>query len=195
LAADELGSDGENLSTIIYRICRDAKQKERYLDWLSSVCAPQVKGIEFDKRKTDDVLVMLVEGDGDEKPLSARVISDGTLRFMAILAAMFSAPEGTVFLMEEIENGLHPTRIHLLMELFEQFAESRDLQIIATTHSSQVLLSLSEKAQRDAILFARTEDTPGTITRRLGDLPHFEEVMQKTHIDHLFTTGWLEFAV
>ena len=69
------------------------------------------------------------------------------------------------------------------------------MQIIATTHSSQVLLSLSEKAQRDAILFARTDDTPGTITRRLGDLPYFEEVMQKTHIDHLFTTGWLERAV
>ena len=99
-----------------------------------------------------------------------------------------------MIVVEEIENGLHPTRVHLLVELLEQFAESRKLQIIATTHSSQVLLGLSDEALRDVVLFARNEDTPGTVTRRLGDLPDFDEVTEKTQIDRLFTTGWLEQA-
>ena len=193
--APELGEHGENLSAVVYRICQNADRKEQYLDWVSGLSAPPLLDIICNPTDTDDVLVQVVEGDGQGRRLSARSISDGTLRFMGVLAAMFTAPEGSVFFLEEIENGLHPTRIHLLVELFEQFAESRNLQIIATTHSSQVLLSLSEPALRSAILFARTEDTPGTITHRLGDLPHFEEVTQTTQIDKLFTTGWLEFAV
>jgi AAA15 family ATPase/GTPase len=114
---------------------------------------------------------------------------------MGLLAALFSAPEESLFVLEEIENGLHPTRVHLLVELLEQFAASRRLQIIATTHSSQVLLSLSQQALRDVVLFARTPDSPGTVTRRLGDLAHFDDVTQKTKIDRLFTTGWLERAL
>ena len=195
LAVDELGARGENLSAMVYKICQQEEQKRQYLDWLAALCAPEVTDIEFVKTAVDDVLVQLVEGNGQKRPISARSLSDGTLRFMGYLAAMFSAPEGSLFLMEEIENGLHPTRLHLLLELLEQFAESRNLQIIATTHSSQALLSLSEETLKSAVLFARPEGTAGTITRRLGDLSNFEEVTQTTHIDRLFTTGWLEQAL
>jgi predicted ATPase len=195
LAASDLGSHGENLSAVAHRICKREEQKQQYLDWLSALCAPEVTDIVFEVTGTGDVMLLLVEGDGEKKPISARSLSDGTLRFMGVLAAMFSAPEGSLFLMEEIENGLHPTRVHLLLELFEQFAESRNLQIIATTHSSQALLSLSDEALKNAILFARPEGTAGTVTRRLGDLPNFEEVTRKTQIDRLFTTGWLEQAL
>lgn len=194
-AVPELGEYGENLSAVVWRICQDKEQKEQYLQWLAALCAPKIEDITFVKTEAGDVMVQVVEGDGAKKPITARSISDGTLRFMAILAAMLSAPEGSLFLMEEIENGLHPTRVHLLVELLEQFAESRKVQIIATTHSGQVLMGLSDEALRSAVLFARTEETPGTVTRRLGDLPDFEEVTEKTQVDRLFTTGWLEQAL
>ena len=35
----------------------------------------------------------------------------------------------------------------------------------------------------------------GTIMRRLGDLPRFEETLERTGIDELFATGWLEMAL
>ncbi|NQU20596.1 MAG: AAA family ATPase [Candidatus Nealsonbacteria bacterium] len=195
LAVPQLGTHGENLSAVVRRICEDPHEKEQYLGWLAAFCAPEVTDIRFEQTPTDNVRVYLMEGTGQGKLISAPSLSDGTLRFMAILAAMLSAPEGSLFLIEEIETGLHPTRIHLLIELFEQFAESRNLQIIATTHSPQVLLSLSDQALRDAVLFARTPDSSGTVTRRLGDLPDFEEVTQQAHIDQLFTTGWMEQSV
>jgi hypothetical protein len=191
LSVDELGEHGENLSAVVRHICMEPARQEQYLDWLGELCAPQVTGIDFDRTKSDKVQVRLREGDPGEF-VSAESISDGTLRFMAILAAMYSAPEGSLFLMEEIENGLHPTRVHLLVELLEQMAEARRIQVIATTHSSQVLLSLSPRALRSAVLFARPEGSPGTVTWRLGELPHFEEVTRKTEIDRLFAAGWLE---
>jgi len=193
--ATELGENAENLCAVLHTICMNPGRKQEYLGWLAALCAPEIRDIDFDVTKANDVMVSLIESNGMQKPISVRSVSDGTLRFMGILAALSSAPWQSVFLLEEIENGLHPTRIHLLVELLEQFAESRKLQIIATTHSSQVLLSLSQKALRSAIVFARTPDSPGTITRRLGDLPHFDEVTEKTQIDRLFATGWLEMAL
>jgi hypothetical protein len=58
-----------------------------------------------------------------------------------------------------------------------------------------VLSALSEPALDDTILFARDDEQGGTIVRRLGELPHFDDVKDKTGIDELFSTGWLEFAV
>ncbi|HLA85544.1 MAG TPA: ATP-binding protein [Thermoguttaceae bacterium] len=194
LSMNVLGEYGENLSAILYRLCMDDDRKSQFLDWLAELCAPEVTDLDFEKTISDKVQVRLKEGQNVDF-ISAESISDGTLRFMAILAAMYDAPEGTLFVMEEIENGLHPTRIHLLVELLEQFAESKNIQVIATTHSSQVLLGLGEKALRNAVLVARPEGSPGSVVRRLGDLPHFEEVTKKTQIDQLFTAGWLEFSL
>lgn len=191
----ELGERGENVSAVMHQICADSNRKQQFLEWIAALSAPQLVDIQFFRNDILEVLMQFVEANGLPRTISARSISDGTLRFVGLLAALFSAPEGSVFFMEEIENGLHPTRIHLIIELLEQFAETRKLQVIATTHSSQVLLALSPSTLRDVVLFARTEDTPGTITRRLGDLDHFDEVTQRTEIDRLFTTGWLEQSV
>lgn len=189
----DIGSEGENLSAALYQICKESRIHQQITEWISAFCAPAIAGIEFEKTHLGDVLLNVVEVGG--RRISARSLSDGTLRFLAILTALYSSPRHTVFLLEEIENGMHPTRVHHLMELFEQFAESHGHQIIATTHSPQVLLGLSESALQNAVLFARDEEHPGTIVRRLGDLEHFDEVTKKTRIDELFSTGWLEFAV
>jgi len=193
LSVEVLGEHGENLSAELYRLAKKPEKKREFLDWIAELCAPRITDLDFEKTRTDRVQVRLEEEGAGY--ISAESLSDGTLRFMAILAAMYSAPEGTIFLMEEIENGLHPTRVHLLVELLEQFAEARGLQVIATTHSSQVLLSLSEQALDSAILFARPEGARDTKTCRLGELSHYHEVTDKTEIDKLFSTGWLEFAL
>jgi predicted ATPase len=189
----QLVSTGRNLSNVVQQIA-DTEDREQFLDWLSTLCDPRVLDLQFERTR-HGIMLQLIEDADAPRIISARSLSDGTLRFMAFLAAIYAAPEGSILLFEEIENGLHPTRIHLLVELLERFAEARNLQIIATTHSSQVLLSLSDQALRNSVLFARVEDHPGTLVRRLGDLPHFDEVTQRTQIDELFTTGWMEFAV
>jgi len=69
------------------------------------------------------------------------------------------------------------------------------IQVIATTHSPVVLQWLGDEALRNAIVFGRIPEHEGTIMRRLGDLPYFNEVVEKAGIDELFTTGWLEMAL
>ena len=138
-------------------------------------------------------MAMFIEKGGTR--ISVRSASDGTLHFLGTLIALRTAEPGSVILIEDIEAGLHPTRIRLLVEYLEAVTHERQIQVIATTHSPVVLQWLSDESLRNAIVFGRVPDHEGTIMRRLGDLPHFDEVVQRKGIDELFTTGWLEMAL
>jgi hypothetical protein len=54
---------------------------------------------------------------------------------------------------------------------------------------------LSPETLKAAVVFGRHPDVEGTVMRRLGDLPNFEEIENKRGVEYLFTTGWLEHAL
>jgi predicted ATPase len=189
-----LGEDGRNVSGVLAKICDDVEEKQSLVAWLAELCAPEIEGIDFlEVKDLGDVMAMFVEGGG--KRISARSISDGTLHFLGTLLALRTAEPGSVILVEEIEAGLHPTRIRLLVEYLEAVTRERQIQVIATTHSPVVLQWLSDESLRNTIVFGRVPDHEGTIMRRLGDLPHFNEVVERAGIEEMFTTGWLEMAL
>ncbi len=189
----EMGSEGEPLSAVIWSRSRTEDERLEWVDWLSELCSPEITGLDFIETGLGDVMLVLVEKDGTRT--SARALSDGTLRFLGTLVALRTAPRGSIFLIEELEMGLHPQRIHLLIEFLETVTLERGVQVIATTHSPQVLQSLTAQALNNAVLCARLPGHPGTVLRRFEDIPHFKEVIAKSGIDHLFTTGWLERAL
>ncbi len=78
-------------------------------------------------------MMFAVERSG--RRVSARSMSDGTLRFLGLLVALLTCPEGALVVLEEPDVGLHPSRIRLLAELFDDIATRRGVQIVATTHS------------------------------------------------------------
>lgn len=189
-----LQDDGSNLSGVLADLCADPEEKRSLVDWLSELCAPEIADIDFiEVPELRDVMAVLVEKSG--KRISARSLSDGTLRFLGLLLSLRTAPPGSVVFLEDIESHLHPTRIKLLVEYLEAVTRTRGVQVIATTHSPVVLQWLTKDALGDAIVFGRVPEREGTVMRRLADLPHFEEVSKHKGIDELFTTGWLEMAL
>ncbi|RUO88535.1 hypothetical protein D7Y11_34865 [Corallococcus sp. AB018] len=190
----ELGAEGENISSVLWSLSqRHPDTQQEWVDWLSELCGPEIVGLDFSKTDLGDVMFALLEKDGTRTP--ARSLSDGTLRFLGTLVAMRTVREGSLVILEEPETGLHPQRIHLLVEFLEAVSRERNLQVILTTHSPQVLMALSPDALKSTVLCARSPGHSGTVLRRLGDLPHFEEVSKHSNIEHLFTTGWLERAL
>jgi AAA domain, putative AbiEii toxin, Type IV TA system/AAA ATPase domain len=189
-----LGVQGQNVSGVLRDLSDTADEKSALVDWLAELCAPEIVDLDFlEVKELGDVMAMFVEKGG--KRISARSISDGTLHFLGTLLALRTAEPGSILLIEEIETGLHPTRIRLLVEYLEAVTRERQIQVIATTHSPVVLQWLNDESLRNTIVFGRVPDREGTIMRRIGDLPHFDEVIQRKGIDELFTTGWLEMAL
>lgn len=191
--ASELGLEGENVSAMAWQLCQDPEAKADLVDWLAELCAPELTDIDFATTELGDVMLILVEN--DRRRIPARSLSDGTLRFLGELIALRTAPEGSLLLIEEIENGLHPTRAHLLVEAMEAAVQERGVQVLATSHSPMVLNALSERALHNALLFGRPPDSEGTIVRPLRELTGFNDVVKRRGIDYLLASGWLERAL
>ena len=158
-SSTQLGSEGQNLSAAVWQLCQAEGRKQDLLDWMSELCAPALSDIDFVETELGDVMLVLVEKDGAR--ISARSLSDGTLRFLGELTALLTAPRGSLILVEEIENGLHPARIHLLVELLTGITAERDVQILATTHSPAVLGALADadpELAKAALVFGRTPE-------------------------------------
>jgi len=191
LGAPTLGVSGENLAAVLRSL--NPSTLSDLVDWLSELCAPRLEGITFaEVEQVREVFFLLVESGG--RQISSRSASDGTLRFLGILTALLTSPEGSLVVFEEPDVGLNPARIHLLAELLEEITARRGIQVIATTHSPTLIAHLSETALRDVVAFDRHPDSGLTICSRVGDLPGFSKLRNSTDRDHLLATGWLERA-
>ena len=77
----------------------------------------------------------LVEANTD---YSSRVISDGTLRVLGLLAMLAPGGPSTTIGFEEPENGVHPRRLQIVARLLDNAAHGHGKQLIVTTHSSRL---------------------------------------------------------
>ena len=187
-----LGDRGENLSSVLQAISRDPARKEALLGWVRALTPMDVTELVFKPDHRGKVMVYLVEADGVET--SAESASDGTLRFLALAAALHSPDTGKLFFFEELDNGIHPTRMHLLLQLVRQACKTQGVQVIATTHNPALLAFLDAEDREHAVLTYRPEGSKHTKLRRIMSLPGVAEVLQTQDLGRLLTTGWLEDA-
>jgi hypothetical protein len=189
----QLGVSGENISPALLALSQQEGRLQDVVDWLSEFCAPEIERIDFDRTQLREVMMFLVERGG--RRVSARSVSDGTLRFLGHLVALLTCAPGTLVVLEEPDAGLHPSRIHLLAELIERIAKDRGIQVLATTHSPTLLAHLSDEALGDVVAFGRRPENGLTVCSRLKDLPHFDDLRRSDHLERLISTGWVERAL
>ena len=83
--------------------------------------------------------------DGLSAPVPATRLSDGTLRFLALLAVLLRPGNSPLVCIEEPELGLHPDALAIVAELLVE--ASRRTQIIVTTHSDVLVSALSDHTE------------------------------------------------
>ena len=109
-----------------------------------------------------NTVLLYLHEKGLEKPIPATRVSDGTLRFLAILASLFAPSPPSLLCIEEPELGMHPDAVALLGELLVD-ASSRT-QLVVTTHSDALLSALG--GQVESVLVCEN-DGRGTAVNRL----------------------------
>lgn len=186
-----LGDLGENLSSVLQAICADPGRKAILLDWIRDLTPLDAVDFKFVPDQTGKVLVTLVEASGQET--SAYSASDGTLRFLAMIAALLGPEKARFYFFEELENGIHPTRLHLLLQLIEQWTQDGG-QMVATSHSPQLLGFLSESSREAAVLVYRLAGENEAHAARVVDLPNARRLLSEGRMAALLATGWLEDA-
>lgn len=184
---------GENLSSVLHSISQDAHLAQTMVSWLQEVTPMDVSSLDFETDAAGRVLVTLVEEDG--RRTTAYSASDGTLRFLAMLAALLGPESARFYFFEELENGIHPTRLALLLDLMERQTTRGATQVVATTHSPDLLGMLRNGALEHAAETYRLENSRSCGIRRIVEIPHAREVIEAQGLSRLHASGWLEDAL
>lgn len=180
----------ENLSAVIANLIKNKDTKQLILKYLQDFPEQQIVDIKVLETPTGDVMLSFVEKFGaNSKPVDTRGMSDGTLRYLSILAALVGEKPGTTVVVEEVDNGLHPSRAYKLISAIRELGKNRGIDVLVTTHNPAVLNALE------------AEDIPGVVvcyrdiiegdSRFISwtDLPNYPELMAKGRIGDIVTQG------
>lgn len=167
-SAAVLDSDGSNLGLIVNEI-RHTEAWSRLTGYLRRFL-PRFSDLST-RVQAGSVQVYLHE-QGLRSPVPATRLSDGTIRFIALLAILLRAEAHSVICIEEPELGLHPDALDLVAELLVEAAGKS--QVIATTHSDVLVSALTDHA--DSVL----------VCEYLGD------GTRVTRLDSARLKSWLE---
>ena len=188
-----LGDRGENLPAVLKEICADPKRREVLTKWVRELTPMDVAGFEFPEDPSGRIHLKLREGSGRE--VSADSASDGTLRFLALLAALLGEDPARLYFFEEIDNGIHPARLHLLIDLIERQTAKGRVQVVSTTHSPELLSMVNDDTFGNMSVVCRLEDSEDAIIRPVSDLPNARKLRNSQGLGRLLTGGWMETAL
>ncbi len=189
-----LGDSGENLPTVLQQICADEGKREALFDWVRELTPMDVADFEFPRDPTTG-LVQLAIRENNGRRISAYSASDGTLRFLAMLAALLDEEPAGLYFFEEIDNGIHPSRLHLLIDLIEHQTRKGVVQVITTTHSPALLSMVNDRTFRDMSVVCRSEDMEDAVIRPVAGLPGAGELRETQGLGRLHAGGWMETAL
>ena len=155
--ADELLPDASNLALVLNQVEHKAGP---ILDEYLKRFFPR-----FERMTTSidgGTVQLYLHESGLREPIPATRLSDGTIRFVALLATLLHPSPPFVVCVEEPELGLHPDAVALLAELLIEASDR--MQLVVTTHSDALVSALS--SQPEAIV-ACERPGAGTELRRL----------------------------
>lgn len=175
--------DGANLPWVIERL-QQSNQK-RYAAWISHLqtALPDIVGIRIVERQDDKHKYMMVKyRHGFEIP--SWMVSDGTLRMLALTIPAYLDDFSGVYLIEEPENGIHPVALE---PVFQSLTSTYDAQFLIATHSP-VILGIAEP--RQVLCFAKTPAGATDIVSG-SDHPRLKEWKHEVNLGTLFAAGVL----
>lgn len=189
-----LGDSGENLPTVLREICADPTRKETLASWTRELTPMDVVDFEF---PTDPLTgrVQLAIKEKNNRTVSAYGVSDGTLRFLAMLAALLGENSAGLYFFEEIDNGIHPSRMHLLLNLIEGITAKGAVRVVTTTHSPELLTLVNDQTFDNTSVVYRDESADYGIIRPVTRLPNAGELRKSQGLGRLHTSGWMEDAL
>jgi len=168
-----IGLMGEDLAAFLNTLRALRPKQFEAVEKALHTLMPNVDGIEMDISELGEVELRLQE---NGVAIPARVLSEGTLRLLGLLALTGSDSPPSLVGFEEPENGVHPRRIQLIAELLKTRSSIGQSQYVVTTHSpilTDLLPDSSLFATRRSVLHTQIDSflSWGPLARR-RDIEH-----------------------
>ncbi|HDQ4528895.1 TPA: AAA family ATPase [Pseudomonas aeruginosa] len=144
--SERLESDSNNIAGVLAALDDTEREKieEILTSYVSQLPEKDIKKVYAETVGAFNTDAMLYcqehwTDSSDFSVVDARGMSDGTLRFLAILTALLTRPAGSLLVVEEVDNGLHPSRSSLLLNMLKEIGEDRGVDVLVTTHNPALL--------------------------------------------------------
>jgi predicted ATPase len=178
LPNDLLEPDASNLGLVLNRLRRDSTVKRRVLEALRAL----YDGIDDYDVQVEGGTVQVFFHEG-RFTIPATRLSDGTLRYLCLLAVLCHPNPPPLVCIEEPELGLHPDVLPTLAALLKQASSLS--QIIVTTHSDVLVDAMTDCP--DVVLVAEKQEGGSTLTRL--DAQRLKPWLEKYRLGQLWTRG------
>lgn len=171
-----IGPRGEDLAAFYFTLNELNHNQFTAVKLAAMQILPRLKDLEVERTDKAELFLRLCE---DDAYYSNRLISEGTLRVLGLLAVLSPVTGSTTIGYEEPENGVHPRRLRNIADLLKN-AVSNDRQILINTHSPVLPTYFSDK---DLLICQRSEtgtefipfSTLGPLFRTTDIERHLEE--------------------
>lgn len=202
MEATDIGVLGEAIAPFLYRLRGEREKNFHAIRRALRSIIPNIDNLDVDLDSRRGTLDINIRQSGIE--YSSRIISEGTLRVLALCSIAANPWGGTLLAFEEPENGVHPRRIELVARLLLSIsAQSR--QVIVTTHSplfcSAVIREARSRNRPVALLRVSSETGTTEIRQYDPSLPLFvdheiaealKSASQDGHFESLMLSGLLD---
>lgn len=175
--------DGSNLPWVIDDLLQ--RDPARFQDWLAHLqtALPDIENIRTVEREDDRHRYLVVEYKGGFN-VPSWLVSDGTLRLLALTLPAYLPDLQGIYLIEEPENGIHPRAVETV---FQSMSSVYDAQILIASHSP-VILGIAKP--EEILCFAKTNEGATDIVA--GNLhPALQDWKGETNLGVLFASGVL----
>jgi predicted ATPase len=201
----DIGPRGEWIAPFLYRL----KQSETLSKYFRAIgralqqAIPIIESLDVELDPRRGTLDILIRQDGTL--YSSRVMSEGTLRVLALCCLAANPWPGELIAFEEPENGVHPRRIEVIADLLASMASEGRSQVVVTTHSPTLIAAMLHRAKErpgQIKLFQcsqigmTTQVKPFEIASSLFEDPEIRQALTGPEdaqiVEALLKRGWLD---
>lgn len=201
-----LRRNAENLSATVARLHEEGGPRfDQLVSAIRGLPEYELGSLGVGRGQFGEVMLAIDEVGETQAPITvpARQMSDGMLRMIAILTALVAGGGGVAIggttsgaptltlVLEELENGLHPTQAANVLRLVKSASEAQGFQVVLTTHSPALLNALEGDDHPGVLLVARDRTSGRTDVTRLIDIPGYLAKMASSRLGDLVTSGRL----
>ena len=136
-----ISASGGRIPVTLHALLRSNPEAESEIGFRLSQLNSGVENLEVYSDDVRDQLVLRARIPGVDNWLYSRSLSDGTLRYIALVVMLMDTQDRAVLCIEEPENGIHPSRVPNLVELLRDYAADVDFPVDADNPLRQVMLN------------------------------------------------------
>lgn len=199
--SEKLQADGSNIAGVLaaFDETRKAEVERTLTQYLRALPERDIQRVWTEpvgKFQTDAMLYCEEGWAGNvSHTVDARGMSDGTLRYLAIVTAMLTRAPGSLLVVEEVDNGLHPSRAHVLVEMLRTLGKSRGIDVIVTTHNPALLDAAGARMVPFITVAHRDAMTGCSVLTQLEHIQQLPKLMAGGSLGRLSTEGRIEAAL